>query len=256
MVKILLVGCNGRMGSAITQAVGKCDDLVISAGVDLLENSSGAYPVYANHASVKEAFDVIIDFSHPSSLGRSVELAVSGPKPLVMATTGLSASDIALLKDASRHTAVLRSANMSVGVNLMTKLVQQAARALYLNFDIEIVEKHHSKKADSPSGTSLAIADSILEAISSVDADSERIKLVHGRHGNSTARTKNEIGMHAIRGGTIAGEHSVLFAGKDELLEITHTALSRSIFVEGALAAARYLAGKPNGFYTMQSMLD
>ena len=249
MLRILLIGCNGRMGQAITLAASGQADLVVVAGVDIHAAIPGTYPVYRSFAHVQEKVDVIIDFSHPSGLEDALKYAVSLQLPIVMATTGLDASQLGLLETASAHTAVLRSANMSVGVNLMIGLVAKAARALYRDFDIEIIEKHHNQKLDAPSGTALAIADAINSAL-----DPMKMDYVHDRHDRSEKRTNHEIGIHAVRGGTIAGEHTVLFAGRDELLEIKHTAISRSIFAEGALAAARFLAGKAPGFYTMRDM--
>ncbi len=249
MLRIMLIGCNGRMGQAITLAASEQADLVVVAGVDIHSAAPGPYPVYPNPLLVLEDADVIIDFSHPSGLADALQCAESRQMPIVMATTGLDAAQLGLLEKASVQTAVLRSANMSVGVNLMIGLVQKAARALYRDFDIEIIEKHHNQKLDAPSGTALAIADAINAAV-----DPMKMDYVHDRHDRSAKRTHHEIGIHAVRGGTIAGEHTVLFAGRDELLEIKHTAISRSIFAEGALAAARFLAGKAPGFYTMRDL--
>ncbi len=249
MLNILLIGCNGRMGQAITLAARERPELVIAAGIDIHPTALSNYPVYPDFDSVKEDIDVIIDFSHPSGLEKALAHATATKRPIVVATTGLDEAQLTLLEQASTRTAVLRSANMSVGVNLLIELVQQASRALYREFDMEIIEKHHNQKLDAPSGTALAIADAINEALDDVKMD-----YVHGRHGNDTKRTNHEIGIHAVRGGTIAGEHTVLFAGRDELLEIKHTAISRSIFAEGALSAARFLAGKKPGFYTMRNL--
>lgn len=251
MNKILLIGCNGRMGQAVTTAASAQTDLSIVAGVDIHATNSGTYPVYPSLAMVREKADVIIDFSHPSGLEDALKYATDAGLPIVMATTGLDAEQLGLLANASGDVAVLRSANMSVGVNLLIDLVVKAARALYKDFDMEIIEKHHNQKLDAPSGTALAIADAINAALDPVKMD-----IVHDRHGQNTKRTNHEIGIHAVRGGTIAGEHTVLFAGRDELLEIRHTAISRTIFAEGALAAARFLIGKAPGFYTMRDMFS
>ncbi len=249
MIRILLIGCNGRMGQAITLSAKERTDLVIAAGIDIHPTNLNTYPIYADLENVQEQVDVVIDFSHPSGTQKALDWAVANRTPIVMCTTGLSEAQLATLRTASEKTAVLRSANMSLGVNLLIELAQKAAKALYRDFDIEIVEKHHNQKLDAPSGTALAIADAMNEAIAGVN-----MAYVNGRHGNEAKRTKNEIGIHAVRGGTIPGEHTVLFAGQDELIELTHTALSRSIFAEGALAAARYLAGKGPGFYTMKNL--
>ena len=249
MLKILLIGCNGRMGQAITLAVRERSDLVITAGVDIHPMNPDTYPIYQDIDKVQEQVDVIIDFSHPTGLEKALRFAGRNRLPIVVATTGLDSGHLALLAEASSVTAVLRSANMSVGVNLLIDLVQKASRVLHREFDIEIIEKHHNQKLDAPSGTALAIADAIQEAL-----DDVRLDYVHGRHGKDAKRTNHEIGIHAVRGGTIAGEHTVLFAGRDELLEIKHTAISRSILAEGALSAARFLAGKAPGAYAMRDM--
>ncbi len=255
-MNILLIGCNGRMGQAITLAASARTNTSIVAGIDL-KPASSVYPVYTALDDVKEAFDVIIDFSHPSGTEKALQFAVCMKKPIVMATTGLDSEQLKLLQEASKTTAVLRSANMSLGVNLMIELVQKAAKALYENYDIELIEKHHNQKLDSPSGTALAIADAMNDAIAdAMGIDTPPMTYLHGRHGAQTKRTDKEIGIHAVRGGTIAGEHTVLFAGKDELLEVKHTALSRSIFAEGALSAAVFLAGKKPGFYEMRDMFS
>lgn len=249
MLNILLIGCNGRMGQAITLAAKDRTDLRIAAGVDIHPTNLNLYPVYMDLSNVEEPCDVIIDFSHPGGARKALEYAASQGLPIVMATTGLDETQLALLHEAATRTAVLRSANMSVGVNLLIELAQKAAKALYRNWDIEIVEKHHNQKLDAPSGTALAIADAMNSAIEDVD-----MTYVHGRHGKSEKRTRQEIGIHAVRGGTIPGEHTVLFAGPDEMLELRHTALSRSIFAEGALSAALFLAGKEAGLYTMRDL--
>ena len=249
MLKILLIGCNGRMGQAITLAAKEREDMTIAAGVDIHPINLNSYPIYADLWHVQEPVDVIIDFSHPSGTAKALDYAVEHQLPIVMATTGLDEANLSLLRQASEKTAVLRSANMSVGVNLLIELAQKAAKALYRDWDIEIVEKHHNQKLDAPSGTALAIADAMNEAIADVD-----MTYVHGRHGKSEKRTRQEIGIHAVRGGTIPGEHTVLFAGRDEILEIQHTALSRSIFAEGALSSAGFLAGKAPGLYSMRDM--
>ncbi len=257
MVQILLIGCNGRMGQAITSAAKERTNISIAAGVDV-QSSEQSFPVYTDLNKVTEKIDVIIDFSHHSGANKAMEYAAYKKLPIVMATTGLNQQQLDLLVECSKKTAVLRSANMSVGVNLMIDLVQKAAKALYQNYDIELIEKHHNQKLDSPSGTALAIADAMNEAIASTSPDfttrAKTMEYVNGREGVQTKRTNHEIGIHAVRGGTIAGEHTVLFAGKDELLEIKHTALSRSIFAEGALSAAIFLADKEIGYYGMNDM--
>lgn len=249
MARILLNGCSGRMGQAITRAVSEREGVRIVAGIDPAKNETLSYPVYASPADVVEEADVIIDFSHPSSLTGILDLAVTRRLPIVVSTTGLSEAQTAEVRAASGKTAVLRSANMSLGVNLLIDLVQSAARALYEHYDIEIIEKHHNQKVDAPSGTALAIADAINEAISPV-----HMKYVHERESVRAKRTREEIGIHAVRGGTIAGEHTVLFAGRDEIIELKHTAISRDIFAEGSLTAAQWLVGRSAGMYSMRDL--
>lgn len=248
-MRLLLNGCNGRMGQAISIAALERPEIQIVAGVDIAENQASRYPVYVNAEDVVEAVDVIIDFSHPSSLERIMHYASTKQIPIVVATTGLTEQHLELLNEASKKTAVLRSANMSLGVNLLIDLVQTAAKALYERYDIEIIEKHHNQKVDAPSGTALAIADAINEAI-----DPIHMKYVYDRQPYSEKRSREEIGIHAVRGGTIAGEHTVMFAGRDEIIELKHTAITRGIFAEGSLSAASWLYGKPAGFYTMRDI--
>lgn len=249
MIRIIINGCNGRMGQAIARACTERPEVLIVAGIDIAINPNAPFPTYDSPEKVIEEADVIIDFSHPSSLTGILAFAVNRRLPIVVSTTGLTESQRAELSAASAKTAVLRSANMSLGVNLLIDLVQTAARTLYERYDIEIIEKHHNQKVDAPSGTALAIADAVNEAIEPV-----HMKYVYDRQPISQKRTREEIGIHAVRGGTIAGEHAVLFAGKDEILELKHTALSRDIFAEGSLTAAQWLAGKAPGMYSMRDL--
>ncbi len=250
MTKILLSGCNGRMGTVITGLVEADPDVEIAAGIDVAGKNSGTYPVYGSFDEVKEALDVIVDFSSPKVFDKMMDYAVAKGIPVVVCTTGLSEEQIARLEEDSKKVAVLRSANMSLGVNILIKLVREAAATLApAGFDIEIVERHHNQKKDAPSGTALALADSINEGMGN------RYHYTFDRSQRSEKRDADEIGISAVRGGTIPGTHEVIFAGTDEVVELNHIAYSRSIFGKGAVAAAKFLAGKSAKFYSMSDVI-
>ena len=248
-MKILLSGCGGAMGRMVANLIAEKENMTIAAGVDKFPPKNADFPVFEAYEECDIDCDAIIDFSHPAALTSLLSYAQSKNLPAVLCTTGLSDAQTEEIKKASKNIAVFKSANMSLGVNLLTGLLKQAAQ--FLNgFDIEIVEKHHNKKVDAPSGTALMLADSINEALNG-EKD-----YVHGRFGTDARRQKNEIGIHAVRGGTIVGEHQVHFIGPDEIIEIRHTALSKAVFAEGAIHAAEFIAGKPPGMYDMQDMLN
>ena len=249
MTKIILSGCLGRMGKAICEIVKNTDDAEIVCGFDIASGDC-SYPVYNSYENVDVDADVIIDFSHPSNFENILNFAKSKKLPIVMATTGLSDEQRVALKEASKEIPVFFSANMSLGINLLIKLAQMATKVLERDFDIEIVEKHHNKKIDAPSGTALAIAD----AIDDVMTDSANY--VYERQSVRKQREKNDIGIHAIRGGTIVGEHDVIFAGPDEVITISHSAASREVFAQGAVKAGMFMKGKPAGFYTMNDLFE
>ena len=249
MTKIILSGCLGRMGKAITEIVKNTDDAQIVCGFDIASGDC-SYPVYNSYENVDVDADVIIDFSHPSNFSNILNFAKEKALPIVMATTGLSDEQRAELKDASNEIPVFFSANMSLGINLLIKLAQMATKVLESDFDIEIVEKHHNKKLDAPSGTALAIADAIDEAMT------DDAKYVYERQSVRRQREKQEIGIHAIRGGTIVGEHDVIFAGPDEVITLSHHAASREVFAQGAVKAGMFMKGKPAGFYTMNDLFE
>lgn len=251
MINILLNGCNGKMGQNIAQCARFRNDLAIVAGLDVSPNESAPFPVYTNTSDIKEKIDLIVDFSHPNSLDSIIGYALEKKLPIVIATTGFSEEQKNRIEKAASEIPVLLSANMSLGINLLIQLVRMAVKTLYGSFDIEIIEKHHNQKVDAPSGTALAIADAINAAISP-----NHMKYVYDRHSSNQKRTRDEIGLHAIRGGTITGEHTVLFAGNDELLEIKHTALSKGLLAEGALKAATFLHKKEPGLYRMQDIFN
>lgn len=249
MIQIVLVGCAGRMGRVIAECVAARDDCRIAAGVDPVARGDESFPVYSSCDKVVEQADAVIDFSHPSALRGTVEFALERGIPVVMATTGLEQEHKDLLEQAAKTIPVFTSANMSVGINLILELCAKAAQILEDGYDIEIVEAHHNQKLDAPSGTALMLADAI------VDACKEPKTLEYDRHSKRQKRSKEEIGMHAIRGGTITGEHSVIFAGRDEIITISHSARSREIFAMGALRAALFLVGKAPGSYCMRDLI-
>ncbi len=250
MINILLSGCNGKMGQVITRLASTDNEIAVAAGFDLNASILSSYPVFSDLKKVNVQFDVIVDFSHPNAFNNVLEFALKCRKPLVMATTGLSQEQIQRLKEAGSKIPVLFSANMSLGVNLLIDLVKRAARALEKNFDIEIIEKHHNQKIDAPSGTALVLADEINSVLN------EKCEYVYDRHSKRKKRSLTEIGIHAIRGGTIVGEHSVIFSGTDEIIEINHKAMSKDIFGVGAIRSAKFLSKMNPGFYTMKDMFD
>lgn len=245
MTKILLSGCNGRMGRAISEMCKKNDDTVITAGVDLFTEQVFGYPVYGSFSEVSEDCDVVIDFSNPKTLPSLLEYCTTNKKPLVLCTTGLSDEDLANVEEASRVIPIFRSGNMSLGINVLMLLAKRATQILGDGFDIEIIEQHHNQKLDAPSGTAIMLA----EAVESAAAYEAR--RVYERHSVRAKREKNEIGIHSVRGGTIVGEHEVIFAGENETITLHHSAQSREVFASGAIRAAIYLttvggAGKYN----------
>jgi len=249
MIKILLSGCNGKMGQVISRLASDDENIEIVAGYDVENSNKNPYPVFTNLNTCDKDIDVIIDFSHPAALKNVLNFSTARRIPLVMATTGLSQSEQKLLMDVSKQIPVFFSANMSLGVNLLYDLVKKAARVLEGSFDIEIIERHHNQKIDAPSGTALAIADSINSVLN------EKLQYVFDRHSRRKKRSKNEIGLHAVRGGSIVGDHSVIFAGNDEIIELNHTAMSKDIFGNGALKAAKFLHGKKPGLYSMTDLI-
>jgi 4-hydroxy-tetrahydrodipicolinate reductase len=250
MMNIMLSGANGKMGRVIARLVEDMDDARISAGVDINEKPYGDFAIYPNPADCTEHADVMIDFSNPAALDKIVAYAIKNSVPAVVATTGLSQEQIDSLKAAAKYVPIFFSPNMSLGVNLLVGLVKKAAEILYEGFDIEIIEKHHNQKIDAPSGTALVLADAICSVLP------DKMECTSGRSNKNQKRKKNEIGIHAVRGGTIVGEHQVIFAGTDEIVELRHSAQSKEIFAVGAIRAARFLKDKPNGFYTMKDLIE
>lgn len=248
MVKVLLTGCGGRMGKVVAELCAKRDNFKICAGVDPAMPKCD-FPVYADCTDVKEKPDVIIDFSFHTAISSILSFAEENNVPVVVATTGFTEDEMSRLEKAGEKIPVFRSANMSIGVNLLCELAKKAAKFLP-DFDIEIVEKHHNQKVDSPSGTALMIADEIRSVLPG------EMKYVHGREGICGKRTKNEIGIHAIRGGTIVGEHDVIFAGHMETVTLSHSAGSREILANGAICAAEFLTKQTSGHYSMKDIFE
>ena len=248
MTKIILCGANGKMGHVIQSVVAGRDDCEIVAGVDINTESTG-FPVYSTFGEIKETADVIIDFSNPALLDSMLAFSEDKKIPVVIATTGYDDKQKKQIEKASEKCAVFFTYNMSMGLNLLANLAKKATEVLGSDFDIEIVEKHHNQKIDAPSGTALMLADAICEEID------EPVKYEYDRHSKREKRTKNEIGMHSVRGGTIVGEHEIIFAGRDEIITLSHSARSKEIFAVGAVNAAVFMAGKSNGLYSMKDMI-
>lgn len=249
-MNIIISGCNGKMGQVLTEEIEKEEGMKVVAGLDNnIFKEENSYPVFESLLDFEGEADVIIDFSHPSCLDDILAYSIEKKIPLLIATTGFSSQQIEQIREGGQQIPILLSANMSLGVNLLKNIVSKAASILHNSFDTEIIEKHHNKKLDSPSGTAYMLADAINE---SLDGSMEYI---YGREGQAK-REKKEIGIHAIRGGAISGEHTVIFAGPEETLELKHTALSKRVFATGALDAARFLIKQNNGFYTMDDMFD
>ena len=250
MVKIIMHGCNGHMGQVISDIVEKDPDAEIVAGIDIADQGKNSYPVFTDIDACQVEADAIIDFSSAKATDKLLEYSAARQIPVVLCSTGLSQEQLAKVEETSRKVAVLKSANMSLGINTLLKLVQDAAKVLAAaGFDMEIVEKHHRLKLDAPSGTALALADIINEAMDN------QYHYVYDRSQKREKRDDKEIGISAVRGGTIVGEHEIIFAGQDEVIEFKHTAYSKAIFGKGAVEAAKFLAGKPAGRYDMSDVI-
>lgn len=250
MIRVLMSGCNGKMGQMITGLVKEDEQVEIVAGIDTYTGISNTYPVFKSFADCDVEADVVIDFSNAAALEGLLAYCISKQVPAVICSTGYSEEQLQKIKEASEKVAILKSANMSMGINLLLKLLKDAAKVLApAGYDIELVEKHHNQKLDAPSGTALALADSINDALNN------EYNYVYDRSQVRQKRDSKEIGISAVRAGTIVGEHEVIFAGTDEVIEFKHTAYSRSVFGKGAVEAAKYLAGKPAGMYDMSDVI-
>ena len=250
MVNVIMHGCNGHTGRVVTELIEKDENVQIVAGIDAYTGVQNEYPVFPSIKECTVKADVIIDFAVAQAVDGLLEYAVETGTPVVLCTTGLSAEQLEKVNQASKKVAILKSANMSLGINTLMKLLRTAADILAnRGFDIEIVEKHHNQKLDAPSGTAIALADSINEAMA------DQYVYNYDRSHERKKREKNEIGIVAVRGGTIVGQHDVIFAGADEVIEFHHTAYSKAIFGKGAVEAAKFLAGKPAGMYDMSDVI-
>ncbi|MDE6356142.1 MAG: 4-hydroxy-tetrahydrodipicolinate reductase [Clostridia bacterium] len=249
MVKILVCGIGGAMGKNVVDLCAADSEVEVVCGVDLRAPESAKTPVYASFNDVCEPVDVVVDFSSPAALKGELEWAVKNKKPMVLAATGYNEEHVKMINEAAKKTAVFKTANFSLGVNLLVKLVKEAAQTLGEKFDIEIIERHHNKKVDAPSGTALMLADGANSAFGG------KKDFVNGREG-AVGKRGAEIGIHAVRGGTIVGEHEVMFAGEDEIITLSHSARSKKVFAAGAIKAAKWICGKGAGLYDMTDVLE
>lgn len=243
-------GCNGKMGQIISDFIAADPDVEMAAGIDTRDDGHNSYPVFKDIADCDAEADCLIDFSVTAAVDKMLDYCVAHKLPCVLCTTGLGEEQLEKVKEASKHIAILKSANMSLGINLLLKLLKDAAGVLApAGFDMEIVEKHHNLKVDAPSGTALALADSINEEFNN------EYEYVYDRSSRREKRPQKEIGISAVRGGTIVGDHDVIFAGPDEVITFSHTAYSKAVFGKGAVQAAKFLAGKEAGMYNMQDVV-
>lgn len=250
MTKMILCGCNGKMGRVLTDCIARRCDCTVVAGIDLNTESHAGYPVFSRPENCQADADVLIDFSHPSSLSGVLAYITERKMPAVIATTGLSDADRQAIRKAAETVPLFFSANMSLGVNLLAELAKKAAAVLGDSFDVEIIEKHHNRKVDAPSGTALMLAEAVKEGLP------YEPRYVFDRHEVRQARDEHEIGFASVRGGTIVGEHEVLFAGRDEVITLSHSAASKELFAVGAVRAALFLQGKPAGLYSMADLVN
>ena len=251
MTRVIMHGCNGKMGQTISGLIAADEEIEIVAGVDAYDEGKNSYPVFSLIADCDVAADAVIDFSAAAAVDGLLNYCVEKQVPCVLCTTGLPEAQLAKVQEASKKVAVLKSANMSLGINMLLKLLKEAAGILApAGFDIEIVEKHHNQKVDAPSGTALALADSINEELSNA------YNYVYDRSQTREKRAQKEIGISAVRGGTIVGDHDVIFAGADEVVTFSHRAYSKAVFGKGAIQAAKFIAGKPAGMYDMSDVIN
>jgi 4-hydroxy-tetrahydrodipicolinate reductase len=250
MVKIAISGANGHMGKVINSVISERNDCEAVAGIDVVTESCAGFPIVSSPSELPVKPDVIIDFSHPSALDKLLDYCLSTGTAVVIATTGYTDEQIASIKKAAEQIPVFFTFNMSLGINLLIKLAKTAAEILGDQFDVEILEKHHNRKLDAPSGTAIMIANSINETLDN------RCNYVYDRHSQRKKRDKNEIGIHSVRGGTIVGEHDVIFAGRDEVITLSHHAASREVFAVGSVNAAVFISGKEPGLYDMAELIE
>ncbi len=250
MTNIAVCGANGKMGKTIYKCVSEREDCKIIAGIDMNTEKYADFEIFSSPSEMTEKPDVIIDYSHPSTLKGLLEYSLATGTPLVLATTGYSEEQIAEIKKAAEQVPVFFSWNMSLGINLLVGLSKKAAEILGGQFDIEVIEKHHNQKIDAPSGTALMIANAINETLDN------KYSYMYDRHSQRKKRDKNEIGIHAVRGGTIVGEHEVIFAGTDEVITLSHSAASKTVFAVGSINAAVFIKDKSAGIYDMSNLIQ
>ena len=251
MVKMIMHGCNGHMGQVISKLVAEDNEIEIVAGIDVVDNKDNGYPVFTNIFDCDVEADVIVDFAAAVAVDNLLQYGKDKQIPIVLCTTGLTEDQINKVKETSKEVAILKSANMSLGINTMAKVMKAVTKVLTdAGFDVEIVEKHHNQKLDAPSGTAIMLADSVNEAMDN------QYTYVYDRSQVRKVRDTKEIGISAVRGGSIVGDHDVIFAGRDEVITISHMAYSRAIFGNGAIAAAKFLAGKEAGYYNMGHVIN
>lgn len=249
MLNIILNGCNGRMGQVLTKTIAEKDDMQVVAGIDAHPEQKNDYPVFGSPQECDIKADVIIDFSHFSAVPNLLRYCIDVNTPVVVATTALDDECFTMLAEAAKSIPVFRSANMSLGINALAKAIKTITPVLEKDFNVEIIEKHHTKKLDSPSGTAILLADKVNEACET------KKEYIYGRHSKHDEFRMDQIGIHAVRGGTIPGEHTVIFAGPDEVIELNHLALSRDIFANGAVAAAQFIVKQEKGQYSMDDLV-
>lgn len=248
MLKVIVNGCFGKMGRVLTKCIEQDPDLELVCGVSPSQKEKTSFKVFSTMSDISKKCDVIIDFSHHLALDDVLSYALNTKTPLVIATTGYNEEELNKIKDASNIIPIFHSSNMSLGVNVLLKLVREATKLLD-DFDIEVIEKHHNKKVDAPSGTAVMIANAVKDVLPTIEYN-------YGRYGREAKRNQNEIGIHAIRGGTIVGEHNVIYAGHDEVVELKHIAQSKDIFAKGSITAAKYLVNQNPGYYNMDNLLS
>lgn len=250
MIRVIMHGCNGKMGQVISELIASDSEVTMVAGIDARDDGHNVYPVFTDINECNVEADCLIDFSAAVAVDKMLDYCVAKKLPCVLCTTGLSEEQLKKVDEASKQVAILKSANMSLGINLLIKMLKEATSVLApAGFDIEIVEKHHNLKVDAPSGTALALADSINEELNN------EYEYVYDRSARREKRPEKEIGISAVRGGTIVGDHDVIFAGADEVITFSHTAYSKAVFGKGAVQAAKFLAGKPAGMYNMSHVI-
>lgn len=249
VTSVILRGCCGNMGRVVSEIASTKEDIKIVAGVDIRDNSNFSYPVFTSFDEVPLDANVIIDFSNSTNTSDLFDFAIKKSLPIVIAATGQNEEQLRSIREASKHIPIFISSNMSIGINLLSELAKAAAKVLGEQFDIEIVEAHHNQKIDAPSGTAISLCQAIEEGLEFKPA------LTYERHTKREKRNKTEIGMHSIRGGTIVGEHDIIFAGHDEIIKLSHSALSKNIFAIGAINAAKYLSKKTKGMYSMKDLV-